>query len=248
MFPLRDENPTDLIPYVTFIIVATNVLVWLLLQGAGMGEGYVSSLCQYGAIPGYITGAVEAGEVVELGPYRCQIGGPRWLSVFSSMFMHGSWGHLIGNMWFLWVFGNNIEDAVGHGRFVVFYLLAGVVASRAARGQKMNRTGSAVPAVGASGAIGGVMGGYMLLYPRVRVITLVFIQVMALPAWLLLGEWFLIQVFYGAGGAGGGVAFWAHVGGFAAGAVTIKLFEREGHGGSGGSGGPAVRVIRRGRP
>ncbi len=242
MFPLRDENPTDLTPYVTYAIVGANVAVWILLQGAGAGDAYVDSLCRYGAIPGHLTGAVEPGTLVELGPHRCRVEGPRWLSVFSSMFMHGSWGHLIGNMWFLWVFGNNIEDSMGHGRFALFYLLAGVAGSAA---HVVSAPGSAVPTVGASGAISGVMGGYLLLYPRVPVLTLVFVHVMALPAWLLLGEWFLIQLYLGAAGGGGGVAFWAHVGGFVAGLLTVGVFAG---GRSGGGGGSDVRVIRRERP
>ena len=139
--------------------------------------------------------------------------------------------HLIGNMWFMWVFGNNIEDSMGHFRFVLFYLLCGVVASVA---HILTDPGSAVPTVGASGAISGVMGAYLLLYPRVRVYTLFFfviiIRVVPLPAWALLIYWFALQLFSGLGtlGAaqGGGVAFWAHIGGFVAGLVLIKLFER----------------------
>lgn len=223
MFPLYDENPTDSTPFVTVAVIGVNALVWFFVQGAGFGqEQFVSSLCRFGAIPGYVTGAVDAGELVSFGRYRCQVAGPRWAGMVTSMFLHGSWSHLIGNMWFLWVFGNNIEDAMGPGRYVVFYLLAGLVAGGA---HIASVPESGVPTVGASGAISGVMGSYLILYPRVRVFTLIFWWIVALPAWLLLGEWFLIQLVMGAGGAGaGGVAFWAHVGGFVVGLLAVRLF------------------------
>jgi membrane associated rhomboid family serine protease len=230
MFPIRDENPTELIPFVTALFIGLNVAAWLLLQGAGTGGDFLYSLCRYGAIPGEITGAIPAGRDVAIGNYDCPVGGFTWETVLTSMFMHGGWMHLIGNMWFLWVFGNNIEDSMGHGRFVIFYLLTGAVASAA---HILSAPGSAVPTVGASGAISGVMGAYMVLYPRVRVHTLlffvIFIRVIPLPAWVLLGYWFVLQVLMGVGSQGaegGGVAFWAHAGGFVAGLVLVKLFER----------------------
>ena len=148
----------------------------------------------------------------------------------TSMFLHGSWMHLLGNMWFLWLFGNNVEDSMGRLRFVIFYLLCGLAA---AMGQVLTTPTSAIPMVGASGAISGVMGGYLLLYPNVRVFALLFlgffVTSIALPAWMMLGYWFLIQFVSGLaafGGDLGGVAFWAHVGGFAAGIVLVKLFAR----------------------
>jgi membrane associated rhomboid family serine protease len=151
--------------------------------------------------------------------------------LFTSMFLHGSWMHLIGNMWFLWIFGNNIEDAMGRLRFVVFYLVCGLAA---AAGQILANPSSAIPMVGASGAISGVMGAYLVLYPRVRVFAIVplgfFLTSVALPAWVMLGYWFVIQFVSGLisiGGELGGVAFWAHVGGFVAGIVLIKLFVRD---------------------
>jgi membrane associated rhomboid family serine protease len=229
MFPLKDENPTEITPYVTVAIIVANVAVWLLLQKAGTGVEFLESLCAYGAIPGEITGAIPVGNWVELGPGRCRIGGLAAGSLFSSMFMHGSWMHLIGNMWFLWVFGNNIEDSMGHVRFVVFYLLTGLLASAA---HILASFSSGVPTVGASGAISGIMGAYIVLYPRVRVLTLViffyFIRIIALPAVALLGVWFVIQLLQGAaaGSTATGVAFWAHIGGFGAGVALIKLFER----------------------
>jgi len=228
MFPLRDENPTDLVPFITVALIAVNVAVWVLVQDAGHGRSFIESLCAYGAIPGEITGRIPAGTWVRLGRFRCEAGGLTVQAMLTSMFLHGSWMHLIGNMWFLWVFGNNIEDSMGHLRFLVFYLLAGVLAAGA---HVWSAPASGVPTVGASGAISAVMGAYLILYPRVRVYTLVFIvifvRILPLPAWLILGEWFLLQLLYGtaSAGVGGGVAFWAHVGGFLSGVVLIKLFE-----------------------
>ena len=231
MFPLRDDNPTELFPFVTILIIAANVLVWLLVQGAGAQEPFLSSLCAYGTIPGEVTGSVLPGDTVSLGDASCTIGGLSALTVLTSMFMHGGWMHLIGNMWFLWVFGNNIEDSTGHVRYVIFYLLCGVLASVA---HIMFSPDSTIPTVGASGAISGIMGAYMVLYPKVRVHTLIFlviyIRVIPLSALTVLGLWFGLQLFSGvvqSGAEGGGVAFWAHVGGFIAGVVFIKLFARK---------------------
>jgi membrane associated rhomboid family serine protease len=152
-----------------------------------------------------------------------------WLTPVTSMFLHGGWFHLIGNMWFLWLFGNNVEDSMGHVRYMVFYLLSGVAAAAA---QTVVNPNSAIPMVGASGAISGVMGAYVVLYPRVRVHMLVvlgfFITRVAVPAFLMLGYWFLIQLLGGLptiGDEKGGVAFWAHAGGFIAGAVLILVFK-----------------------
>ncbi|MCP3981570.1 MAG: rhomboid family intramembrane serine protease [bacterium] len=229
MIPLKDENPTEITPFVTGILIAANVLVWLFVQGAGGGDRFLAALCSYGAIPAAISGAVEPGQAVDLGGAWCRIGPTAWFTLLSSMFLHGGWMHLIGNLWFLWVFGNNIEDSMGHGRFVVFYLLTGVVGGVA---HLLTAPASAVPVVGASGAISGVMGAYIVLYPRVRVLTLIififFVRIIALPAVFLLGLWFAFQILGGAASkaTGGGVAFWAHVGGFVAGVALIKLFER----------------------
>ncbi len=231
MFPLKDENPTELTPVVTVAIIVLNVLAWLLVQSGGGGEGFLASLCTFGAIPADITGGLDPGQVIQLGgEVSCEVGGLGWATVLTSMFMHGGWMHLIGNMWFMWVFGNNLEDSMGHFRFIAFYLVCGVAATAA---HILADPGSIVPTVGASGAISGVMGAYVLLYPKVRVHTLIFlvffIRIMLLPAWVLLGWWFVIQIFSGVaslGAQGGGVAFWAHVGGFVAGVALIKLFER----------------------
>ena len=231
MFPLRDENPTELVPFVTFFIILANVAVWLFVQGAGSGDMFLQSLCEYGAIPGEVTGQIPPGSSVDLGPgATCRVGGLGAGSIISSMFMHGGWMHLIGNMWFLWVFGNNIEDSMGHVRYLVFYLLTGALAAAA---HIAADPGRAIPTVGASGAISGIMGAYMVLYPKVRVQTLIFIiiyiRVIPLPAWALLAYWFFLQVVGGGASmsqGGGGVAFWAHVGGFVAGVVLVKLFEK----------------------
>ncbi|HUF12349.1 MAG TPA: rhomboid family intramembrane serine protease [Longimicrobiales bacterium] len=232
MFPLRDENPTELTPIITFLVLMANVAAWLLLQGAGTEQALVQSVCTYGVIPAEVTGRLGGYAGVDLGGgMRCAFGGLGWEALFTSMFMHGGWLHLIGNMWFLWIFGNNIEDSMGHLRFVVFYLLCGLGASGA---QVMAAPGSPVPMVGASGAISGVMGAYLLLYPRVRIHTLFFffffVRVLAIPAWFVLGEWFVIQMLGGfmtPAEGGGGVAFWAHVGGFVAGVALIIPFRRK---------------------
>ncbi len=230
MFPLRDENPTDRVPWLTFVLIAANVVVWFVVQGAGAGQPFLDSLCAWGTIPGELTGALEAGRIVRIGPSECRIGGATWSTAVSSMFLHGGWFHLILNMWFLWVFGNNIEDAMGHGGYLVFYLLAGVLASAA---HVASAPGSAVPTVGASGAISGVMGAYIVLYPKVRVDTLfiffIFIRVIPLPAWVMLGYWIGLQLLTGLGGSGlsGGVAVWAHIGGFVAGLLLVWPFARK---------------------
>jgi membrane associated rhomboid family serine protease len=159
--------------------------------------------------------------------------GPQYLNVLTSMFLHGSWLHLLGNMWFLWLFGNNIEDSMTPGRFVVFYLACGLAAALA---QVFADPASGIPMVGASGAISGVMGAYLILFPHVRVYTLVtlgfFFTNIALPAWVMLIYWMGLQFLGGlsrVGGEGGGVAFWAHIGGFVAGVVLAKLFVRRDH-------------------
>jgi membrane associated rhomboid family serine protease len=190
-------------------------------------------VCELGLIPGELLGRVPAGHAIPVGDgLACVIGDhPKWITPLSSMFLHGGWFHLIGNMWFLWVFGNNIEDSMGHVRFAVFYLVCGFLAAAA---QVLVDPSSAVPMVGASGAISGVMGAYLVLYPRVRVHTIVFlgffITRMVLPAWVMLVYWAVIQLLGSlpalADVQGGGVAFMAHLGGFVAGVVLIKLVAR----------------------
>ena len=232
MFPYRDENETQRLPIVTGSIIAVNVFAWLFVQGAGSSVALARSVCELGLIAGELTGSLPPGTQFPMGEgLACATDPGRQVShVLTHMFLHGSWMHLLGNMWFLWLFGNNIEDSMGHLRFLAFYLLCGLAAAAA---QILTNPSSPVPMVGASGAISGVMGAYLVLYPRVRVYTLVplgfFITSMALPAWVMLGYWFLIQFVSGlvdVGGEGGGVAFWAHVGGFVAGLVLVKLFAR----------------------
>jgi len=224
VFPLRDDNPTEIFPFVTILLIGVTAAAWWYLQGAGMTRDVLTgSVCALGAIPAEITGrAVPANA----GP--CRLGGLTWEALVTSMFLHGGWMHLVGNLWFLWIFGNNVEDSMGHLRFVVFYLVTELVAAMA---HVVMNPSSTVPMVGASGAISGVMGAYLVLYPRARVDTLFWIvfliRIVPLPAWLLLGYWMLIQL---AGSAattavgGGGVAYAAHVGGFVAGALLIGLF------------------------
>ena len=230
MFPIRDENPHFLTPYVTYGLIALNLLSWLLLQGLGGDPALPRSVCTFGLIPGDLLGRVADGVSIQVGPTTlCRVApGAAWPTLFSSMFMHGGWMHLLSNMWFLWIFGNNVEDSMGHWRFAVFYLLCGLIAAGL---QIFSNPDSVIPMVGASGAIGGVMGAYVLLYPRVNVHMLIFlgffVTTVAVPAIFMLGYWFLIQLIGGFGSlgrSGGGVAFWAHIGGFVAGAALILLF------------------------
>jgi len=233
MFPYRDENETQRPAIVTGVIIAVNILVWLFIQGAGSTFPLARSVCELGLIPGELTLSVPPGTKFPMGDgLACLTDPGRQIShLLTSMFLHGSWMHLLGNMWFLWIFGNNIEDSMGRPRFLVFYLICGLAA---AVGQVWASPNSVIPMVGASGAISGVMGAYLILFPNVRVYALVpivvFITSIALPAWLMLGYWFLIQFVSGLVASGddmGGVAFWAHVGGFVAGIVLIKFFVRE---------------------
>lgn len=229
MFPYRDDNPTLRTPVVTIGVIALNTAVWVLVQGMGADPALTRSVCELGLIPGELLHRIPAGTAIPLGPgASCVVGyGATWLTPLSSMFLHGSWFHLIGNMWFLWLFGNNIEDSMGRTRFVLFYLLSGL---GAAATQTLLSPSSAVPMVGASGAISGVMGAYVILYPTVQVhmlvVLVVFITRIVVPAYLMLGYWFLLQLVQGTAtlGSTGGVAFWAHVGGFIAGAGLIFLF------------------------
>jgi membrane associated rhomboid family serine protease len=234
MIPYKDENPTFLTPVVTLGIIGLNALVWLLIQGAGTEPALTRSVCELGLIPGELLHRVPPGTQIPMGAnVACVITAQAsWLSPLTSMFMHGGWFHIIGNMWFFWVFGNNIEDSMGHGRFLVFYLLGGLLAAAA---QVLSQPSSPIPMVGASGAISGVMGAYLVLFPRVRVHTLIFLGIfitrITLPAWIMLLYWVFLQFLgtlpaLGGSETGGGVAFMAHLGGFFAGALLIKLFAR----------------------
>ncbi len=233
-FPYKDDNPTDLTPTVTVGIIVLNFIVWIVFQGAGSAHALAHSTCVWGLTPGEILRSLPPGVSTPLGQgYACvTTGHPNYLTVFSSMFLHGSWFHILGNMWFLWIFGNNIEDAMGHGRYLVFYLLSGVAAAAA---QTISAPQSAIPMIGASGAISGVMGAYLVLFPRVKVHTFVFIVIffttITVPAYLMLVWWFLLQFLgslpeLGGNSDTGGVAVFAHMGGFIAGLVFVKAFLR----------------------
>ncbi|MGD8378236.1 MAG: rhomboid family intramembrane serine protease [Gammaproteobacteria bacterium] len=219
MIPLRDDNPTRLVPVVnyTVMVLCAVVFLWQFSLGA-RGEG--RTLYALGLIPAVLTGQAA------LPPSLAWVPPP--VTVLTSMFLHGGWLHIIGNMLFLWIFGDNVEDAMGHVRYVIFYLLCGAVAAFA---QVLGAPGSTVPMIGASGAISGVLGAYLLLHPRAEVLVLVplgfFLPLMRLPAVWVLGAWFVIQLldnlFAGPGGAG--VAFRAHIGGFLAGLALIPVFK-----------------------
>lgn len=230
MFPIRDDNPQLMTPYVTYGIIGLNALVWVLVQGIGSEPMLASSICRLGLIPGELLQSIPSGTRFPVGPgSMCVLGdASSWYTTMTSMFMHGGWLHIIGNLWFFHIFGDNVEDAMGHVRFAVFYVLCGLMAAAA---QVVSNPESAVPMVGASGAIGGVMGAYIILYPRVHVHLLIFlgflVTTVAVPAVLMLGYWLAIQLLSGlasVGAHGVGVAFWAHVGGFVAGAVLVPLF------------------------
>ncbi len=220
MIPLHDDNPTATRPVLTVGLIAANVLVYLyqLSLGPRAGEVFVY---QFGAIPAVILGTRSLPEALAAIPPA--------FSLLTSMFLHGGFMHLIGNMVYLWIFGNNIEDALGHVRFLIFYVICGLGASFV---HILMNVASEIPAIGASGAISGVLGAYLLLYPRAQVLTLIplgpFIRLMYIPAGIVLTLWFVFQLISGglAGGEGGGVAWWAHVGGFVVGMALVGLFKR----------------------
>lgn len=239
MFPISDENPTLRTPVVTYALLATLLLVFVVVQGAGSGaNGYqlIASVCNYGMVPAELLHTRPVGFTIPMAPgVGCSID-DAWYNVLTpltSMFLHGGWAHLLGNALYLWVFGNNVEDSMGRGRFLVFYLVCGLAAAAA---HVAVEPGSPVPTVGASGAISGVLGGYLVLYPRVRVRT--FFPPFFLfhvPAWFVLIFWFGGQLLAGLPqlsqmrpDASSGVAVWAHIGGFIAGVVLVKLFEDRG--------------------
>jgi membrane associated rhomboid family serine protease len=232
MFPLRDENPSRHAPLATWALIALNAAAWVLLQGLGQEPQLGRSVCTLGLIPGELLGTAPPGTSVPIGQgLSCTLtDDPNWLTPLTSMFMHGGWMHIIGNMWFLYVFGDNVEDAMGRPRFVLFYLLCGFAAAAA---QVLANPASPVPMVGASGAIGGVMGAYAVMYPHARIDVLVvfgfFVRVIPISALMMLGYWFLIQLVSGSlSNLETGVAFWAHVGGFVAGAALALPFRGRG--------------------
>jgi membrane associated rhomboid family serine protease len=222
MIPLRDDNPSELRPLVAIGLIAICVLVflWQLSHGARGGQGVIYSL---GLIPSVLFG------IKDLPPDLATV--PPTLTILTSMFLHGGWLHLIGNMLYLWIFGDNVEDAMGHVRFALFYVLCGVAAALA---QAIPDPQSTLPMVGASGAISGVLGAYLLLYPHARVLVAIpfgfFIHTMRLPAGIVLLFWFGIQFISNmmASPGAGGVAFRAHIGGFVAGMLLVIIFKRRG--------------------
>ena len=235
MIPIGDDNSDLRIrPVVNWLLIAANVFVFVVLQGLGSNERFTMA---FATIPAEI---LSGHDIVQTIPVRDDYGRPVgeieipatpvpvYFTLVTSMFMHGSLMHLLGNMLYLWIFGDNLEDALGHGRYLVFYLLTGVLAGLAHVFVTAFFGGSTIiPSLGASGAISGVLGGYIVLQPRRRVRVLFMYQVMQVPAILAIGIWFLFQLISGAGilgAAGGGVAYGAHIGGFVAGVILVKLF------------------------
>lgn len=220
MIPLHDDNPAAITPHVTIAVIAACTLVFLWQLSVSDGERVIFAL---GVIPAVLVGKAN------LDPALAMV--PPAITVLTSMFLHGGWMHLIGNMLYLWIFGNNVEDAMGHARFIVFYLLSGTAAVFA---QSLPDPASTTPMIGASGAISGVLGAYALLYPHARVLVVIpfgfYLHTTRLPAAWVLGFWFAMQLLSDvlAGTQGGGVAFRAHLGGFLAGALLIPLFKRRG--------------------
>jgi membrane associated rhomboid family serine protease len=233
MIPLSDDNPTLRTPIMTWLILGAMFAAWFLIQGGGMNDvALVTSICNLGMIPGELTHRVPVGTAIPMAPgLSCAIDNDaiNILTPLLSMFLHGGWGHILGNALFFWVFGNNIEDSMGPGRFLAFYLVCGLIAAAT---HVLMLPDSPVPTVGASGAISGVMGAYLVLYPRVKVNMLFFFFVIGVPAWLVLIWWFGEQALVGLPAlstvrpdVSSGVAVWAHIGGFIAGMLLIKVFE-----------------------
>lgn len=208
--PLRDENPTQRFPVVTVIIITLNVLVFVYQAFSPQGLQY--SIYRMGAIPYEITHLTTIASLPRISPP---------LTLLTSLFLHGSFLHLFGNMLYLWIFGNNIEDFLGRFRFILFYLLSGLGASLV---HILFHPSSMIPMIGASGAIAGILGAYFILYPGARVLTIIFIWILPVPAFLILGLWFVAQVMNI--GIGGGVAWFAHIGGFLIGVGLIKIYSK----------------------
>ena len=237
MIPLSVENRNVRVPWMTILILAVTFAVWIFVQGGGFPTDprlLATTVCNYGMVPGEITHLAKLGTAVPIGPgLDCVVDNDRinYLTPLLSIFLHGGWMHILGNALFLWMFGRAIEDVMGPMRFLGFYLLCGLAAAAA---QIIVTPASPVPTVGASGAISGVMGAYLLLFPRVRVhMFFFFFLIFRIPAWLVLLYWFGIQVLSGlpelnaVGEAPtGGVAVWAHVGGFLTGLLLVRFFER----------------------
>ncbi len=220
MFPIRDDQPRYSTPYVTWFLIALNLLVYLFQTSLDPSSAELFAR-QFGEVPSHLAAFLAGSQRYTLPAVV--------IPFFTSMFLHASWTHVLGNMWFLYIFGDNVEDYLGHFTYLLFYVLAGLIAMTT---QVAIYLHSSVPTVGASGAIAGVLGAYFILYPRARVLTWFVVFVLYLPAWVVLGEWFVLQFLAGAATLSmanasrnvGGVAVWAHVGGFVAGAIMIKIF------------------------
>lgn len=219
MIPLRDANPSRTFPIITFALIAINVIVFIV--EISQGEHMVRFIIDFGLIPSAVVTDFK----------MMSIGSATILPFLTSMFLHGGWMHLIGNMLFLYIFGDNVEDRFGHIRFFIFYIIAGIAAALT---QVIMFPDSEIPMVGASGAIAGVLGAYVLMFPRARIITLIpiifFFDIVELPAFIFLGIWFFMQIFSGVfslgiGSDAGGVAWWAHIGGFTAGAILLPFLK-----------------------
>jgi len=219
MLPIRDDQVRYSTPWVNYFLIGLNLLIYL-FEATLDPQGFKLVMHEFGVVPYHLAAFLG--------------GSPRYplpaivLPFFTSMFLHGSWLHVIGNMWFLYIFGDNVEDYLGHFKYLVFYILVGLIAMLT---QVAVNVHSTVPTVGASGAIAGVLGAYFILYPRARVLTWIFVVVVWIPAWVILGYWFVLNFLSGTESAlamqrqnMGGVAFWAHVGGFIAGAMLVKVF------------------------
>jgi membrane associated rhomboid family serine protease len=220
MLPLKDNNPTETLPFITVSIIILNIAVYI--YQLSLGHDYERFIFSMGAIPNKIINNSDVIPMISLSAF---------LTIYSSMFLHGSLLHLISNMLYLWIFGNNIEDAMGHIRFIFFYLISG---SMAAFAHILTDIDSRIPMIGASGAVSGVLGAYILLYPRAKVLTLVmigfFVRLVRIPAIYLLGFWILIQFLFGMTSltvrdSSGGVAWFAHIGGFITGFILINIFK-----------------------
>jgi membrane associated rhomboid family serine protease len=233
MFPYRDENPTYRTPVITVAIIVINVAVWVLIEGAGTNPALARAICELGTIPGEVLHTLPPGLQIRVGPgLSCQLsGGFAWYTLLTSMFMHGGWLHIIGNMVYFWAFGPEIEDAMGRFRFLVFYLAGGVFATMA---QVLASPGSHVPNLGASGAIAAVMGAFLFTFPNDRIRTVVFIgfffTITIIPSLILVGLWFVLQLFSEIGSitvhSSGGIAYMAHIGGIIFGLLTARIFEK----------------------
>ena len=218
MFPIHDDNPTRITPYVTYVLLSACVLVfiWQIL----LGDAAQQAVYSFGVIPSVLFASKSLPVELEILP--------AWLTIFTSMFLHGGWMHLIGNMLYLWVFGNNVEDAMGHRRFIVFYLACGLLAALT---QAVLNPDSEIPMIGASGAISGVLGAYLLLHPHARILVVIPIVIVVYTPWIaaywVLGFWFVLQLINSLTSASdvGGVAYGAHLGGFVAGMLLIPLFK-----------------------